>query len=113
MTNPAAKSQRFLGVAGDFMSIKDIALVLKRRLGAEAKRVPSLQIPDFMVRMAAKRDPAVAQIVPELGKKKNGANEKARRLLNWKPISNEDCVVATAESLIRLGLLKDSQKNAA
>jgi dihydroflavonol-4-reductase len=113
MTNPAAKSQRFLAVAGDFMSIKDIAQILKRRLGAEAKRVPSLQIPDFMVRMAAKRDPAVAQIVPELGKKKNGANEKARRLLNWKPISNEDCVVATAESLIRLGLLKDSQKNAA
>jgi dihydroflavonol-4-reductase len=113
MTNPAAKSQRFLAVAGDFMSIKDIAQVLKRRLGAEAKRVPSLQIPDFMVRMAAKRDPAVAQIVPELGKKKNGANEKARRLLNWKPISNEDCVVATAESLIKLGLLKDSQKNAA
>jgi dihydroflavonol-4-reductase len=113
MTNPAAKSQRFLAVAGDFMSIKDIAQILKRRRGAEAKRVPSLQIPDFMVRMAAKRDPAVAQIVPELGKKKNGANEKARRLLNWKPISNEDCVVATAESLIRLGLLKDSQKNAA
>lgn len=113
MTNPAAKSQRFLALAGDFMSIKDIATILKRRLGSKARRVPSFQLPDFMVRMAAKRDAAVAQILPELGKHKNATNEKARRLLGYKPISNEDCIVATAESMIRLGLLKDSQKKAA
>jgi dihydroflavonol-4-reductase len=75
--------------------------------------VPTLQIPDFMVRLAAKRDPAVAQILPELGKRKNGTNEKARRVLNWTPRSNEECIVATAESLIRLGLLRDSTKKAA
>ncbi len=113
MNNPAAKSQRFLAVAGDFMSIKDIALILKRRLGPRAKRVPTMQIPDFMVRMAAKRDAAIASILPELGKHKNGSNAKARRLLGWTPISNEECVVATAESLIKLGLLKDSPKSAA
>ncbi|MGE0742357.1 MAG: SDR family oxidoreductase [Hyphomonadaceae bacterium] len=113
MTNPAAKGERFLAVAGDFMSIGDIARILKRRLGPAAKRVPTFQIPDFMVRMAAKRDPAVAQIVPELGKRKNGSNAKARRLLNWAPRSNEECVVATAESLVKLGLLKDSTKKAA
>jgi dihydroflavonol-4-reductase len=113
MTNPAAKSQRFLALAGDFLSIKDIALILKRNLGPAARRVPTLQIPDFMVRLAAKRDPAVAQILPELGKRKNGTNEKARRVLNWTPRSNEECIVATAESLIRLGLLRDSTKKAA
>ncbi len=113
MTNPAAKSQRFLAVAGDFLSMKEIAQILKRRMGAAAKRVPTFQLPDFMVRMAAKRDEAVAQIVPELGKRKNATNEKARRLLGYKPISNEDCIVATAESMIKLGLLKDSQKKAA
>lgn len=113
MTNPAAKSQRFLAVAGDFMSIKEIAHILKRRMGPAAKRVPTMQIPDFMVRMAAKRDAAIGSILPELGKRKNGTNEKARRLLGWKPISNEDCIVATAESLVKLGLLKDSQKKAA
>ncbi|MBX3428517.1 MAG: aldehyde reductase [Hyphomonadaceae bacterium] len=113
MTNPAAKSQRFLAVAGDFLSMKQIAQILKRRMGAAAKRVPTLQLPDFMVRMAAKRDPAVAQIVPELGKHKNATNEKAKRLLGYKPISNEECIVATAESMVKLGLLKDSAKKAA
>ena len=49
-------------------------------LGDLAKRVPASQIPDFVVRLASMRDPAVKQIVPELGKYKNGSNEKARRL---------------------------------
>jgi nucleoside-diphosphate-sugar epimerase len=112
MTHPAAKGERFLATAGDFLSIQEIARILKRRLGPAAKRVPTMQIPDFMVRMAAKRDEAVAQILPELGKRKNGSNEKARRVLGWQPRSNEECVVATAESLVALGLLKDSKKAA-
>jgi dihydroflavonol-4-reductase len=113
MTDPAAKGERFLAVAGDFLSIVEIARILKRRLGAAAKRVPTMELPDFMVRLAAMRDPAVQQILPELGKRKNGTNEKARRMLGWAPRSNEECLVATAESMIALGLLRDSQKTAA
>ena len=106
MTHPAAKGERFLAIAGDFMSMLDIAKVLKRRMGASARRVPTWQLPNWLVRIAAMRDPAVKQILPELGKKKNATNEKARRLLGWTPRSNEECIVATAESLVRLGLLK-------
>ena len=113
MTNPAAKGERFLAVAGDFMTMLDIAKVLKARMGAAAKRVPTRQLPDWLVRLAALRDPAIKLILPELGKAKNGTNEKARRLLGWAPRSNEEAIVATAESLVRLGLLKDSPKKAA
>jgi nucleoside-diphosphate-sugar epimerase len=113
MTHPAAKGERFLAVAGDFMSMRDIAKVLKARMGAAARRVPTMQLPNWLVRIAALRDPAVQQILPELGKPKNATNEKAKRLLGWAPRSREDAVVATAESLVRLGLLKDSQKKAA
>jgi|SRR5271165_6317631 len=113
MTHPAAKGERFLAVAGDFMSMLDIAKVLKARMGAAAKRVPTRQLPNWMVRLAALRDPAVKIILPELGKWKNATNEKARRMLGWAPRSNEEAIVATAESLVRLGLLKDSPKKAA
>jgi nucleoside-diphosphate-sugar epimerase len=112
MTHPAAKGERFLAVAGDFMSIVGIATVLRARMGAAAKRVPTRQLPDWLVRLAAVRDPAVKQILPELGKMKNATSEKARRVLGWAPRSNEECIVATAESLLRLGLLKDGQKKA-
>src|SRR5262245_26039615 len=41
MTDPAANGERFLATAGDFMSMRDIAKVLKDRLGAAVKRVPT------------------------------------------------------------------------
>jgi nucleoside-diphosphate-sugar epimerase len=110
MTHPAAKGERFLAVAGDFLSMLDIAKILKNRMGAAAKKVPTIQLPNWIVRIAAIGDPAVKQILPELGKVKNATNEKARRLLGWSPRSNEDAIVATAESLVRLGLLKDSPR---
>ncbi len=112
MTHPAARGERFLAVASDFMWMRDIALVLRARLGASARRVPTWQLPNWLVRLAALRDPAVGQLVPELGKTKNATGEKARRLLGWTPRSREEALVATAESLVRLGLLKDSPKRA-
>jgi nucleoside-diphosphate-sugar epimerase len=108
MANPAAKGERFLAVSGDFLSMLDVAKILKRRLGAAAKRVSPRQLPDWLVRVAVLKDPAIKLILPELGKRKNAANEKARRVLGWSPLSNEDAIVATGESLARLGLLKDS-----
>jgi dihydroflavonol-4-reductase len=112
MTNPAAKGQRFLAVAGDFMTIQQIAQVLKARLGAAAARVPTRVLPDWLVRMVSLADKTVALITPELGKFKNGTNEKSRRVLGWAPRSNEESIVATAESLVRLGLLRSSKKAA-
>jgi nucleoside-diphosphate-sugar epimerase len=108
MTNPAAKGERFLAVAGDFMSMQGIAKVLKARMNGAASRVPTRQLPNWLVRIASLRDPAVKQILPELGKRKNATNAKAKRLLGWNPRSNEESIVSTAESLVRLGLLKDS-----
>ena len=64
-----------------------------------------------LVRFASLRDRAVKQILPELGKMKNATNEKARRVLGWTPRSREDAVIATAESLVRLGLLKGGVKS--
>jgi len=110
MTHPAAKGERFLAVAGDFMSLLDIAKVLKRRMGAWARRVPRRELPDWLIRIAGMLDPGVRQILPELGKMKNATGEKAKRVLSWAPRSREDAIIATAESLTRLGLLKHSSK---
>lgn len=106
MTHPAAKGERFLAVAGEFVSMVEIARVLKARMGAAARRVPTRELPDWMVRLAALLDPAVKQILPELGKRKNATSAKAQQVLGWMPRPVEDAVVATAESLVRLGLLK-------
>jgi dihydroflavonol-4-reductase len=106
MTDPRAKGERFLAVAGDFMSMRAIALALKARLGDKARRVPTRELPDWLVRTASLIDSSLKQIVPELGKTKNATAGKAKRLLGWTPRSREDALVATAESLNALGLLK-------
>ena len=82
--------------------------MLKTSLGATAKRVPTGLLPNWVLRMVAAFDPTVRQIVPELGKHKDASNEKAIRMLGWKPRSVEESVVATGQSLLQLGLLKGS-----
>ena len=105
MTHPSAKGERFIAVSGDSISMVEIARLLRARLGASARRVPRFQLPDWMVRLAAKQDPSVRQVLPLLGKIRNATSEKATRVLGWSPRSNEEALVATAESLIRFGLV--------
>jgi nucleoside-diphosphate-sugar epimerase len=112
MIHPAAKGERFIAAAGDTVSFLDIAKVLKTRLGAAAKRVPTRELPNWIVRIVALRDPAVRTLTSELGIIRRMSNEKARRLLGWTPRSNEEAILAGAESLIDLGLTKDSRKKA-
>jgi nucleoside-diphosphate-sugar epimerase len=113
MTNPAARGERFLAVAGDFLPMIQMARILKARMGAAAKRVPTRQLPSWLVRLGQFTDPSIKLIVPELDRPKNATSEKAQRLLGWAPRSAEEAIVATAESLVRLGLLRDSPKKAA
>lgn len=101
MTSPKARGERFLAVAGDFVSMIDIAKILRARLGADGKRVPRFQLPDFLVRLAALRDDEVKQILPELGKRKNATADKARRVLGWAPRTSEEAIVATADSILK------------
>jgi nucleoside-diphosphate-sugar epimerase len=110
MTHPAARGERFLAVAGDFLSMREIALALRARLGEAARRVPTRQLPNWLVHLAAILDPAAKQILPELGRRKNATAAKARRVLGWSPRSAEEALVATAESLIKLGMLKDGKR---
>ena len=105
MTHPAAAGERFLATAGDFLSVKQVAEVLRDRLGAAARRVPTLQLADWVVRSAALVSPMARSVLPELGKLKNGSNEKARRLLRWAPRASEEAIVACARSLMERGLV--------
>ena len=106
MTHPAAAGQRFLAVSGDFVSMREIALMLRQGLGARAAKVPTMQLPDWLLRLASLTDRRVRGILPELGKRKSATSAKAQGILGWKPRSREEAVVSTAISLIELNLLK-------
>jgi dihydroflavonol-4-reductase len=105
MTHRDAAGQRFLATAGEFLSMVEIAGILRRRFPDRARKIPARQLPDWLVRAGAWLDPAARGVLPELGKVKNATSAKARRVLGWSPRSNEAAIVATGESLQRFGLL--------
>lgn len=108
MTSRAANGERFLAAAGESMWLVEIAKVLRQCMGAAASKVSTRVLPNWFIRLIASGNPAMRQIVPHLGVNMNATAEKARRLLGWAPRSREGAILATAESLIRLGLLKAS-----
>lgn len=105
MTNPAARGERFLATAGDFVSVLQIARILRDHLGNAARKAPTRSLPTWLMRVIGLFDGQVRGILPELGKHKNGSADKARRLLGWAPRSPSEAIVATAHSLSKLGLL--------
>jgi dihydroflavonol-4-reductase len=106
MTHPAARGERFLAIGGDFVSVRQIAQMLKEGAGDIARKVPTRSLPTWLMRMVGLFDPEVKGVLPELGKRKNASNEKARRLLGWAPRSPREAILATARSLSELGLVK-------
>jgi dihydroflavonol-4-reductase len=67
MTAPQAAGQRYIG-SGPFVSMSDVARVLKDRLGDKAKKVPTRKLPDWLVRFVGLFDSEVRGQLFELGK---------------------------------------------
>jgi dihydroflavonol-4-reductase len=108
MTHPDANGERFVAIAGDSLWLIEVAKVLRRRMGASARKVPAWELPNWLVRLSARTNPGVRGIATLLGRNMNATSEKATRLLQWTPRSAEEAIVASAESLIRFGLVKHS-----
>ncbi|MHA7628988.1 SDR family oxidoreductase [Corallococcus sp. M7] len=104
MIHPAAKGERFIASAPGTWSMADIARVLKRNLGTAGARVPTRELPNWLVRLAALRNPTAKMVLPHLGVMRETSSEKAQRMLGWAPRPFDEAVLATAESLQRLGL---------
>jgi dihydroflavonol-4-reductase len=106
MTSPSAAGERFLAVAGEPLSMLEVARVLRRDLGKAAAKVPTRQLPDTVVRTLALTSPRMRQIAPQLGKRRRASHAKAARILDWSPRANDDVIVATATSLLDRGLVE-------
>jgi dihydroflavonol-4-reductase len=99
MVSPEAAGQRFIAT-GDFMWMKDIARTLRSALGADASKVPTRGLPDFLVRFLALFIPGLKMLTPVLGLRLCQTSEKARRVLGFSPRPSATTVVDCARSLI-------------
>jgi dihydroflavonol-4-reductase len=100
MTSPEAAGQRFLAT-GQFMWMRDMARILHHGLGADGRKVATRQVPDAVVRLAARfRDPSLRALTPALGRRGRHTTEKARRVLGWQPRPARDTILDCARSLL-------------
>jgi len=102
---PGMAGERFIA-SGPFMKIKEIADLLRARLGAEARKVTTRSVPDFMVRIAALFNPLAKMVAGELGSVRNAEAAHAKAVLGWVPRPAEQSIVDTARSLLDLGIVK-------
>lgn len=102
MLHPEAKGQRFLALAGGKMSMPEIAAFLRKNMPEVSQKVPTKTLPDWAVRLAALYSPRAKAIASMLSASRNVSNEKAKRILDWKPMStNEQAILASVESMIK------------
>ncbi len=99
MITPEAAGERFIA-AGGFMWMSEIAQALRGAFGARAPKVPTRQLPDWLVRLLARFIKPMRQITPTLGRKHQFSADKARRVLGFAPRPAQETVVATGEYLL-------------
>jgi dihydroflavonol-4-reductase len=95
---------RYMGCAESSWFI-DMMRPIKAQLGERARKVPSRQVPDFVLRIIALFDPAARSVVSSLGHESKFDNSQTRKALNisFRPIA--ESAPAMAKSLDDLGLV--------
>lgn len=98
-----ASGGRYLGVSETAWFL-DMMRPIKAALGEKAKKVPSFELPNFLIRLIGLVDPAARSIVPELGHYMVIDNARTRKALgvDFRPVT--ESAPAMAQSLVALGL---------
>lgn len=105
MTRSEAVGQRFLATTGQNLTYKKEAKILQKSLGSAAKKVSTKEMPNFMVKFLAFFIKDLRMPATFLGQNTACSNVKAKKLLGWQPRSAEESIIATAKSMVELGLV--------
>ncbi|MEE9388070.1 MAG: aldehyde reductase [Paracoccaceae bacterium] len=97
LSTPDAEGKRILGVHS-FRWFTDLTQTLKTRF--PERKIVTRQAPNFIVKILALFDATIRGIVPDLGRRFDASNERAKTILGMDFISAEDSLIATAEFLI-------------
>ena len=95
---------RYLGVSGTAWFV-DMMRPIKARLGAQARKVPTTELPNFLIKLIGIFDPTARAVVPDLGQYIPFDNARTRKALQMDFIGVEESAPAMAQSLVDLGLV--------
>lgn len=105
LTAPGIAGERFIA-SGPFMTMGEVAVTLRERLGKRARKVPTRRLPDWLLRAVALFDGQVRMVTGELGRRRVTPADHARAVLGWVPRPAADTIADTARSLLDAGIVR-------
>jgi len=107
MTNPNANGQRFIASADGQISMPKIAALLRSKYPDVAKKVSIKTVPNGFIYFAALFNKQLKEVALLLRMSRNVSNAKAKKILGWEPIANnEEVILGSINSMIKYGIIK-------
>lgn len=96
---------RYVGVSESAWFV-DMTRAIKARLNVkDTKKVPTIQLPNFVIKIIALFDTSARSIVPELGRRVEMDNSRTRKALEMEFIPVSESAPAMAQSLVDEGVV--------
>ena len=102
MEKKEAAGERFL-CGGDFAWFSDLGAILREQY--PDRKIPSMNMPNWLVHLFGLFNGGVRQLRDDLNRTQHVNIEKTTKILGWKPRSVKEATIATADSLIELGIV--------
>jgi nucleoside-diphosphate-sugar epimerase len=112
LESPIAPGNRYI-VAGEQLWMREIAALLAEEFNPRGYRVPTGEMPTWVLRLVAPFDKTIRLALEFVGRREHVSADKARRELDWTMRPLRDTVIDTANSLIELGLAPNPSKKKA
>lgn len=101
MVSPNANGERFIATADGQISLLEIATLIREKRPELADRITDKVLPKWLIALAAPFNHTAAEGKLMMTVNRNVSNQKARDLLKWTPISdNEATILATVDAIM-------------
>ncbi|MDB5585833.1 MAG: NAD-dependent epimerase/dehydratase family protein [Devosia sp.] len=107
LERPDSAGQRYLATS-DYVPFPEVANIL--RAAYPERLVTSKSVPDWIIKLLACFGGPTRQIINDIGNEKHFDRSKGEMLLGRAFISGKEAILASAESLIALNLLKPKRQ---
>jgi nucleoside-diphosphate-sugar epimerase len=108
MTNPKADGQRFIASEDGQITLPEIATLIRNQRPQLSPQIPTKVMPNWILRVGSLFSKQAQEGKLLIDINRNVSNQKAKQILDWQPLSNnEETVLATVDSLVKYKLLEN------
>lgn len=107
METPEANGQRFIATADGQTSLREMGALLRAKRPEVSKLIPTGNLPTWVLKVASLFNEQAKEGVFMSKMQRDVSNNKAKTILGWNPIANqEETILAAVDSMIKYNLLK-------